>query len=270
MMLCPKNRVLGTTSVDKRKVMPVHKVVFRADFSESCYSVLDKQGTVLSLMNSHSDKGWSELRDGDDHSKVAIFRDGDPVSFYQNVAFSYNSLAFCIEFSKAIDIEDIYSSDKYTKTFKICQALLNEFSINKFRRCGIRIYHTDTIAGIDSVHDRFSSSLHPDIAKITSDILGSQEDYMIRMVGKHQNNIKYSVSFGPHKADENKRFFENTYESIQDSTDVNFIYDLDLYEHEVFDKSKNIIHWTKPLLLSAAKYINLLTNDMAKIMENAK
>ncbi|OCC15400.1 hypothetical protein DBT_1147 [Dissulfuribacter thermophilus] len=241
--------------------MSIHKLIFRLDF-EPNFQVIDSPGRILQLLHeAGGGKDWPELGETREKRTITgkIFdREG---GWLASITIDPVAISGYMESISGLSLEKIEDSTPISRLFRITNKIRQEFSINIFKRTGLRMFLFETEEETNLVKSACQKGFYrlyeQDLLSVLQENLGSSTDCGMAFDGINDEEMQYHIKWGPYRESELRQHlkeFHSIYKNCSSDPfppDENIILtiDIDLFEtdHSI-SESISLAKWCRPMI----------------------
>lgn len=229
--------------------MPVHRAIFRVDFSLN-YAIVDGAGRVMRVLSDAVDDGyWDALKDVQKDRTIAVSAsqgEGDD-AYARSFVVAPNAFVFSVEKLKGVKSNRLLIEDDFSCLVRLASKLCDEFHIQDVRRAGLRLWNYGNIVENQDALGVFSGLVDQKLLAAVSKGVGPVADVGVAFDGGTDSHAKYHVALGPYftREAESRGLFEVIGQKFSQNQDLNFRLDVDLYEENFSLKGRSLTSWLK-------------------------
>lgn len=242
--------------------MRVHRLIFRLDFRRPNFAIIDAPGTVMRMISEMGDATyWSEFQDSSSTRAIAGTTRDLKEGMFRQFSVEPTAMFFVLESTKGIRFASLGSDSTIGSLLKGVHTVCEAFKAEQFSRAGIRFIAMGSIpTTAPSLLPTAESLLDNQLLNRISSTLGTVTDIGFALDGESDDNLKYHLRFGPHKAGEAKKYFSaETAKQLEDGgNNANFIADIDIFEQD-FAMTVRANQWCKAPIEKAQKITRAVT-----------
>jgi hypothetical protein len=248
--------------------MPVHRAIFRLDFPLN-YGVIDAPGKLLELLNTAVPEGfWESMQDSvKDRAIGTKFSDAESPSVYRSILISPTFIIFNIEEVAGFGSLELTEKPTTKILIELASTICDRYKIQDINRAGLRLWTFDEVTpATGTILSMISRQINSKLTEMISAKVGAIADVGLAFNGAIDAHAKYHVRFGPclQAELESNKYIEKINKKFIESTKVNLVFDIDMYEEAFSLKGRRVAAWIKHQAMTA----NILEKNITNLLKS--
>ena len=237
--------------------MPVCRFIFRIDYPTN-FDIIDSPGEIMRTLHDAKKDLWQQMGEAAATHQISATYLSTDKKIYRQLNVEPNSIVIELESADGIPLRSFEEHIEVSTLFELVSTITGEYDIDTVARLGFRIFYfnklADAHANIMAAYKELSG---PRLGAVIEGSLGANNDIGLTFTGKGEDRVGYSFSSGPFRPEETPKFLGHIdHEVFKQSSDFNFICDLDLFDTKFSLAKTSPLKWCRSLFDKQERVIN--------------